>query len=57
LVKLRLPVKIVAMTSASNEYYLEVARHMGAHGAMRKPPAGDGAAQAEWRESLLPYLA
>jgi CheY-like chemotaxis protein len=56
LVKQRLPVKIVAMTAAGNEYYLEVARQMGAHAALRKPPTGDGAAQAEWNESLRPIL-
>jgi CheY-like chemotaxis protein len=48
--------KIIAMTAASNEYYLEIARHLGAHAALRKPPAGDAAAQARWFESLRAYL-
>ena len=57
LVKRRLPVKIVAMTAASNEFYLEVARHMGAHAAIRKPSDDDGIAQSEWQEALRTFLA
>jgi CheY-like chemotaxis protein len=48
--------RIIAMTATPNEYYLEIAKHLGAHAALRKPPPGDAAAQAEWLELLRAYL-
>jgi CheY-like chemotaxis protein len=57
LAKRRAPgMKVVAMTAAANEYYLEIARQVGAHAALQQPPARDPQAAAQWCESLRAYL-
>jgi CheY-like chemotaxis protein len=49
-------IRVIAMTDAANEYYLEIAKTMGAYGALRKPPGGDVEAERTWHERIRQLL-
>lgn len=42
------PIKIIAFSGVYGPLYLEIARNLGAHAAIRKPPQGSPLPKAEW---------
>jgi CheY-like chemotaxis protein len=42
------PIKIIATTGVYKDYHLEVAKSLGAHAIIRKPPEGNPLPESEW---------
>ena len=42
------PIKVIATTGVYKDYHLEVARALGAHAIIRKPPEGKPLPESEW---------
>jgi CheY-like chemotaxis protein len=46
-------IRVIAVTEAANEYYLEIAKAMGAHDALKKPAMGNSEAERAWYEQVI----
>jgi CheY-like chemotaxis protein len=50
------PIRLIAMTGVFKPPYLDVAREMGAHAALRKPLSGAPIPEVEWLETIRHVL-